>query len=441
MNPKIEDELRAGLRAYTRDVTASPVLAAAVRRRQRRRTRLTLVAVPVAVAVLLVAGTGVLPRGGAPGPAPVPAAADEALLTRPTEGDLAGRADYLDAMVRVFLEGVRPRTAFGSVPAAPAGTERVGEPHVLWAGMTPAGNPSGVVVQKERTPTGTVIAIGYVGGGPYLAAVSRGGDLAGVFLSGQELLVVDRGEPLAWSYRHTYEPGGGIRLIETPVRFRDGVAVLTVPEGVDAGSVELVRPGGPPGTSRLLRLGNDPGTGPAGVRLAWGGGRDGFGESLWPVAGADRWPDPGPATREDYTPRRDQLRAAFHGPVDALPTDLPVTGWAEDLWYAYGATPDGRRLVATDLAAAGDPSRAYVVLTDDAGRSTVTAGGPIGRGDSVPVRVRLPDGQGWLVAAKGSALSWRTGTGPWTTAGTDAALLPATATEVRADTDPATPLR
>jgi len=47
--------------------------------------------------------------------------------------------------------------------------------------------------------------------------------------------------------------------------------------------------------------------------------------------------------------------------------------------------------------------------------------------------VALPAGQGWLVAAKGARLSWRTDSGPWTAAGTDAALLPATASEVRAD--------
>ncbi|MEV0805683.1 hypothetical protein [Micromonospora sp. NPDC050200] len=36
-----------------------------------------------------------------------------------------------------------------------------------------------------------------------------------------------------------------------------------------------------------------------------------------------------------------------------------------------------------------------------------------------------------LVAAEGAALGWRAGSGPWIDAGRDAALLPATVTEIR----------
>ena len=49
----------------------------------------------------------------------------------------------------------------------------------------------------------------------------------------------------------------------------------------------------------------------------------------------------------------------------------------------------------------------------------------------LPVRLRLPDNQGVLVAAEGSALSYRVGDGQWQDAGRNAALLPATATDVR----------
>ncbi|WP_112668663.1 hypothetical protein [Micromonospora saelicesensis] len=49
----------------------------------------------------------------------------------------------------------------------------------------------------------------------------------------------------------------------------------------------------------------------------------------------------------------------------------------------------------------------------------------------LPVRLRLPDDQGVLVAAEGSALSYRVGDGQWQDAGRNAALLPAAATDVR----------
>ncbi|BCB83233.1 hypothetical protein [Phytohabitans suffuscus] len=53
------------------------------------------------------------------------------------------------------------------------------------------------------------------------------------------------------------------------------------------------------------------------------------------------------------------------------------------------------------------------------------------RGRIRPRRLRLPAGQGTLVAAPHAALQHRAGGGRWHDAGRNAALLPATATEVR----------
>lgn len=62
----------------------------------------------------------------------------------------------------------------------------------------------------------------------------------------------------------------------------------------------------------------------------------------------------------------------------------------------------------------------------------VIYGGP-GEPSALPVRVRLPGQDGWVVAGQDVRLSWRTGpSADWQEAGQDAALLPATATEVRA---------
>lgn len=118
--------------------------------------------------------------------------------------------------------------------------------------------------------------------------------------------------------------------------------------------------------------------------------------------------------------------------MDALPTDRSLSdGAGDDFWYAYGATPDGRRLVATDLAAIGDQTRAYVALVGADGRSTVVDGGPVTAADRVPVRVRLPDGQGRLLAALGRTFTWTAG--GRVASSPDAALVPVGATDVRAD--------
>lgn len=433
MSPDLQDDLRAALRTATAPVSAPPDLARRIRtavdRRRRRRTRLTVVLAPVAVVAVVAAAVLVGPRTGG-GDGPALSAADRALLDRPTGGDLAGRADFLDRVVAVFLAGVRPDSGTGpTVPSAVPGTGAVGDPHVLWAGTTPSG-AAAVVVQEERTPNGPLVAVGYLAPGPMLAAVSRPNgqdDLAGAFLGPGTVVVVDHGSPLTWSYEHSYRAGGGIELTDRPVRFTGGVAVLTVPPGVDAGRLEVTRPGPVrPGAGRLLALGADPGAGPEGVRLPWGDKQDPDG-GLYPVAGADRWPEP----EKEGGSRYFQLLGTLQRAVSTLPTDISLSGGAgDDLWYAYGATPDGRRLVATDLAATGDPSRAYVALLDAAGRSAVVVGGPITRTDLVPVRVRLPAGQGWLLAAEGRTFTWTAG--GRAESSPDAALVPVGATDVRA---------
>jgi hypothetical protein len=60
----------------------------------------------------------------------------------------------------------------------------------------------------------------------------------------------------------------------------------------------------------------------------------------------------------------------------------------------------------------------------------VVYGGLIDANAVRPVRMNLPDGQGWIVADRGATLHHRTGNGAWQDAGHDAALLPAAATQV-----------
>jgi hypothetical protein len=75
-----------------------------------------------------------------------------------------------------------------------------------------------------------------------------------------------------------------------------------------------------------------------------------------------------------------------------------------------------------------DPSYLYGALWDH-GKRTDLYGGKVDPTAVLPVKLKFPDGQGWLVAAKGATFQYLTGT--WHDAGSNAALVPANATEVR----------
>lgn len=58
--------------------------------------------------------------------------------------------------------------------------------------------------------------------------------------------------------------------------------------------------------------------------------------------------------------------------------------------------------------------------------------GPVDRNAVLPVRFRIPDGGGWVVAHRGTNLSYRTTPdGRWQDTGDDAAWLPDNATQVK----------
>ncbi|MFN2540403.1 MAG: hypothetical protein ABR549_19915, partial [Mycobacteriales bacterium] len=95
-------------------------------------------------------------------------------------------------------------------------------------------------------------------------------------------------------------------------------------------------------------------------------------------------------------------------------------------WSVRGATPDGRQFLASEIRLENDPSHAYVLVGDD-----LVTGPQIDPHAVLPITVALPDAQGWVVAAVGSSLRYRIGSGAWVSAGKDAALLPAHATAVQ----------
>ena len=439
MNPTLADELSTALREATDPVVVRPGLdirvRAAVAGRRHRRNRTAVMLAPVAVVAVLAAAVAVAPaqrRDAVPLPP-----ANQELLTRPTAGNLATDPAALARLVDVYVRGVRPPSDQSpAVPTVPPGVGPVGDPHVVWAATTAAG-PAAVVVQKERGAAGPVVAIGFVGPGDsgrtQLLGVGRPAgsysEVAGAFLGPdrREVLVLAQGGPLTWSYQHTYRPTGGLVLRDRPVTFTDGVALLQVPAGVDPAEVAVTRPGGPD-ADRVLLLANEPDT-TEGRPLPWLGGKT-EGPAIWPVGTGSAWPSPTPGRFGDDLAA--QLKRTVWPALEGLPSDRWLLGsFADDAWYAYGGTPDGRRLVGTDKAVEGEVGRAYVVLVGPGDRTVVVDGGPVDLTGPVGFRADLPDGQGRLLAAKGKTFTWAEPAG--TRSAENAALVPAGATDVRVD--------
>lgn len=421
-----EADLRAVLRDATDHLTGPPGLLDNVRRGGRRRVarRRTVLAAVIAVAVTTPV-VGVLQFS--PGSNTIEVASP--LLDEPTRGDLAADEDYL----RQVREAWRRRAAESDFTLR-------GQPHVVWAGNTPAG-PAAYVAQPTADnpvvvePAGDrLIALAAfveptVTGPRVMTAESvtdAGAGNSQAVLLGPErdvLLVLDPGRPVEFSPDLRYTADGKIERTFQRVKFRDGAAVLRVPPQRTKVTVALAaapvdNPVNDP--DDRIHIANA-------SEILFPGGQDGPAPQLFDhrLPGAEQvWGgDPKP-TVQKYVFKTDAL-AAYNdwGGVH--------TGDGSPRLTVYGATPDGRRLLLLTLQYDDGPSRVIALLARGDTPFTAVASGIADWTAPLPVRLRLPDGQGTLVAAEGAALSYRTGAGGWHDAGQDAALLPAAATEVR----------
>ncbi len=102
-------------------------------------------------------------------------------------------------------------------------------------------------------------------------------------------------------------------------------------------------------------------------------------------------------------------------------------------WCIVVGIADGTTVIVGEVQEDEDPSQIYALTIAAAGEPVrVQIGGTVEPSAALPVAIRLDGGHGWVVAAYGSALAYRTTVeGVWTDAGTDAALLPEDATQVR----------
>ncbi|SCF46415.1 hypothetical protein [Micromonospora mirobrigensis] len=430
------DPVRRALTITADGVRPPADLTDRVRRGGRRRVRRRRAALAGTLAVLLAGGTaGVVQLARPPASAQLGGVA-ELLLDQPTRGDLADDRRWLSTVLATY------RRTRDDSPLRGLGLTRrpAGEPHVTWAGSTPAG-PAAAVVQRMWTdrhqpsvfiwfagtdPAGRVEPVG----ADILAAPGRpAGWGSRAFLTGVDrstLVVLDVGGDVQWSARRTYRADRVVRTDWRPVTFTDGAAVVRVPPQRDRYAV-AVRDG----AGAYLSLGNltDPTVIPDDPGLGWrtpaGGG--------WPADRPARFPlAPRGALSLDTV-------LMFLGKGDAGQHE-PAGGATGRDWTAYGRTGRGELFVAADVRFGGDPTRTVVYIqpltsTDPRFGPVVTVyGDEVDRTAPLPVAVRLPDGRGWLVARKDATLSYLDHDGRWHPAGRNAALLPSTATRVRVDT-------
>jgi hypothetical protein len=412
-------------------------------RRRRLRRRLTVVASAVAVAAAATTGT-VVALDADPG---VDTA--ENVLSAPTQGDLAGDRAFLNQVVRVWDAELplaeEARMRFYDDPR--------GDPHVLWAGNTPAGRAAVVVQQVylhrdywvRASWSGMRMAKGLIAIDPADGKLKLLGtwsplnapEAVTYFRFGPEdrtMLIVDEGKPLYYSSRpNDADPNGNVGNFRPDwhrVQARDGVALVSITDRLDSSS-------GRGQVQRILAYqGDHP---PAVVTLDTASVANSD-----PASGYlhDRLDSP-----EDRVPLPNYFRWqdtwTFGTPVDGLDLD-----WVENTiddrihsaWRVVVWLPD-RVLVVKETMIDHEKSEF------DSNGSVLTVGiGRIKQGrfdvdlvdvarvdhDAVlPIKYHIPDGGGWVVVQKEKALSYRTQGGQWQDAGRDAALLPDNAVEVK----------
>nr|WTA64513.1 hypothetical protein OHB51_18450 [Micromonospora sp. NBC_00855] len=403
-----DSDVRGILHRATDDLVTPPGLLTEVRRGGRRRVvRRRAVLAAVCAAVVAVPVAGVLDLPGAGGDAQIASP----LLDEPTRGDLATDEGYLRQVLEVWQRQI----------AQSDGPPR-GEPNIVWAGDTPAG-PAAYVA--HATMHG--MTVGFVkptADGPRVSTLTQVTDtetdgLEQAALLGPQrdvLLVLDFGQPVEFSPQLRYALDGKVERTFEPVVFRDGAAVLSVPPqrtkltvGLSRIPVEQDNVIHIDGVSEIYFPDHKDRPAPPLVRRTLPGA-----EQVW---GID------PAAKEVIAPT--EAIAEYLDPVGAHTHDGSPRLWV------YGATPDGRRLLMETVQYDDDPSHVIALLAGRQLPFEAVASTTADWSAPLPVRLRLPDDQGVVVAAEGSALSYRVGDGQWTDAGRNAALLPATATEVR----------
>jgi hypothetical protein len=404
-----DTDIRTALEQATGELRAAPDLLDRVRAGGQRRVVRRRTALAAGLATIAAGSTaGVLLAGGDGGEAPVASP----LLDRPTRGDLRGDQRFLDQVRRAW------RANLGDVSVR-------GEPHVVWAGVAPHVNRAAVVAQRVpqqvASPAGQ-IRYGLTGFVEETTAGLRaisleemltGATNAAAALLGPErdvLMVLDDGRDIRYSPTLSYAADGRVDRAFTRLDFRvrDGVAFeaiqarpTAIPMALRA-EVPDAQGDRSVGLANISQLIDDAGR---------GGPRPDAGRQAWTLAGA-------PKARAENDPWDVEGRDGYDDQYGYQLVPPAST------WYVRGATADGRQFAVQTLTGTDDRIRLFLSLGTP---EPVLLGFPAPAAP-LPVRVRLPDGQGVVVAGAGK-LRYRVSRGDWLPVARNAALLPAAAQE------------
>ena len=419
----------------TAHITPSPgfrdaVVHGAKRRRQRRR------ATTAGTLTALVALGGTLTVGGAlpgqlnfaadtptPHSSPLSGTQGGPLSDGRVHGDLAQDDTYLTEVRQAW------RTWMASTGQRYQHPD--GDPRILWAGRTPAG-PAAVLAQTVRLPdrvgatqAATYATIGFVGdrnGAPSIVAANFDEDardsLAWYVDEQHKNLVVSdndvtRGITLGWQYADD----GSRSQTYQPLTFTDGAAIVTIPQGVDRTGVAVSDL--PFHNNRTaVRIANveldDTSSHPRGRGLNW----------TVPPGTPDRildLPFHGNGWTAEETGRQ---MIDMRDLLDQHTVGIPNFGFYGG-YIVHGTTPNGTAVRLVEDQLDNEPAHLYLTYGNEFRHA-----GTVDPQATLPIAVRLPDGQGWVVAQLGATLRYRIGTGPWTGTRMDAALAPDGATSV-----------
>ncbi|RKN48598.1 hypothetical protein D7223_11515 [Micromonospora endolithica] len=421
--------MREVLHRATDHLVGPPGLLGEVRRGGRRRLvrrRAVLAAVCAAVVAVPLGGALLLTGDAREAQVAVP------LLDVPTRGDLAGDESYLRQVREAWHRRLKQTETGVS-----------GEPHIVWAGTTPAGPAAYVVhrasdnvVVSEPANDRMVAVAAFVeptADGPRVMTMETvtdagtDGNSQAALLGPQRdvLLVLDFGQPVQFSPTLEYLSDGRVERRFQPVVFRDGAAVLAVrPQRTKitvglsrtpirqenvvhiVNATDILFPNGDSPSPTLLRYALP------GVEQVWGG-------------------DPTTAEYQNAPGGQEVSAQGTEALADYIDPVGTHRGDGSPLLSVYGSAPDGRRLLVETIQYDDEPARVIALLARDDAPFQAVASTFADWSAPLPVRLRLPDDQGVLVAAEGAALSYRIGDGAWQGAGRNVALLPADATAVR----------
>jgi hypothetical protein len=425
-----EADVRTALDRATRHLQPQPDLLERVHAGARRRIVRRHVAVTAAV-VAVIAATAVNALAGARGLDGYPASEPSVSASAPNPDSWAQYKDWKGPYP--LLEGatrgdLAHDTAFLREATALWKTRDsrmtlTGEPHVVWAGNTPAGKAA-FIAQRGDEP-GIPIIYGHLGmvepgpdGRPIIEDFAlmqhpETTDRPITMLIGAKrdvLVILDTGLKITYSPDFAYAPDGTIARTFRPVTFTDGAAVIRVPAQNERYTLAMGNPGVDvnypiePDNDGAGSLSGLYSSGPGNTREGWALPERRRTTENCVLTGEDRFRDLG----------------ALH----------PVAASTE--WHIEARTPDGHYVCLNTRQFGNDVRHViYGIGTSDSPPPVARFGGSSAPSAPLAVRLRLPGKQGVIVAAEQATLRYRSGDGPWIAVQGYVALLPDAATAVQ----------